>query len=329
MRYNFIILIIRKSGMSSPFYVAFGVDDRYVPKMCATIVSIVENNRQTAFVFNVFTNEISDVNRKKLVLMEKRIGHKITVFPIDLSKVNLPDVSALSYFSPAIFLRLYIAEKLSGQTDRVLYLDADILCNGDISELKNREFGENNVAMAVEDTEYTSAYQLKRLKLPAGKYFNSGVLLIHVDRWNAEEISERALRELVTHGNTLGFPDQDALNLVLQGKVRFLDRSWNYMPELEKVGHVEMDVRLPEGIRFIHFAGRIKPWHAFNPARNMRNLFLKYLNGTEWQRDGLDMPKNYKQMHLYANYLLKNREVTSGLGWYMKYLWAKYLKFTY
>ena len=86
------------------------------------------------------------------------------------------------------------------------------------------------------------------------KYFNTGLLKIGVADW--ELISNQCMHYI---GNyewaSLRFPDQDILNIVLQGKQRLISFKWNYPGFF--IGKNLNDVVEP---RIIHFMSRPRPW---------------------------------------------------------------------
>ncbi len=60
-------------------------------------------------------------------------------------------------------------------------------------------------------------------------YFNSGVLLINTLAWAQESVSAKAMSMLADKAvvSRLTYMDQDILNLILSGKVKFIDAKYN------------------------------------------------------------------------------------------------------
>ncbi|VFS61474.1 Lipopolysaccharide 1,2-glucosyltransferase [Kluyvera cryocrescens] len=63
----------------------------------------------------------------------------------------------------------------------------------------------------------------------ANGYFNSGVLLLNIPAWASEHVSGKAMSLLSDKNVTrkLSFMDQDILNIILSGKVTFIDGKYN------------------------------------------------------------------------------------------------------
>jgi lipopolysaccharide biosynthesis glycosyltransferase len=57
-------------------------------------------------------------------------------------------------------------------------------------------------------------------------YFNSGVLLLDLQTWRDLGIGHECIRVAETRDDY--WPDQDALNLVLNGKIKALETRWNF-----------------------------------------------------------------------------------------------------
>src|SRR5262249_15349598 len=72
--------------------------------------------------------------------------------------------------------------------------------------------------------------------------------------------------------------DQDALNAVLAGRFKQLDRSWNTQPRIRNA----LGIALPDRPRIVHFSGRLKPW-LYSGRTELDRLFVECLDRTEWR----------------------------------------------
>ena len=110
------------------------------------------------------------------------------------------------------YARLTLGSVLPKQVARCIYLDCDLVVQRDIVDLWEtdlQDFALGAVDNALWDD--PRSYQ-RRLGLKNPSYFNSGVLLVDVDRWRAERIGKRALEFAQKAGDLLILHDQDALN---------------------------------------------------------------------------------------------------------------------
>ena len=302
-------------------HVAFGVDANYFMGMGVAIVSVLENNRLQPFIFHVFTSSISTEQAEKLREIESLYSTIIEVNIIDHAIFDeFADFSTFAQYSSAIFTRLLIAGTLKGVADKVLYLDADIVCQGDLSELLSIDMNEC-VAAVVGDVGSIAEMQVNTMRLAGQKYFNSGMLYINVDKWVAENVWQRSVKEILASEKTFLFPDQDALNIVLDKKTKFIDSRFNFIYDL--FSETPTRKKIPTDAVFIHFVGRLKPWHNWccNPASA---LFLKYKALSPWANADLYAPKNYKEMRMYAQGLSKIGRHKEGAIWYCKFIVNKF-----
>ncbi|PFH10911.1 UDP-glucose:(glucosyl)LPS alpha-1,3-glucosyltransferase [Collimonas sp. PA-H2] len=309
------------ANASQPLHIAFGVDTNYFLGMGVAMVSVLENNRGQALIFHVLTPSISDENAARLRQLETRYGTEIKVHIIDPSIFDEFAVfPSFSQYSAAIFSRLLIAGTLQGVADKVLYLDADIVCQGSVTELMAIDIDDVVVA-AVGDVGSIAEKQIASLQLSHQRYFNSGVLYINVDKWMASDVWHGAVKAILGASKKFSFPDQDALNIVLDGRVKIVPPKFNWMYDL--FGETSSGKKIAKEALFIHFVGRLKPWHNWccNPENQ---LFLKYKAISPWADAVLYPPKNYKEIRMYSQGLRKSGRQLQGWLWYAKFVLSKF-----
>ena len=315
----------QKTGVMKPvFHIAFCVDNHYFRSMGATIASVIENNPGVHFVFHVFAYAVSDDHRHRLSQLETIFDVSTQIHIIDPAVFKpFAHFAQSSYYSPSIFARLLIPAVLQGTAERVLYLDADILCVGSIGKLMRMDISDT-IAAVVPDAEATTARRTVALRLKHPRYFNSGVMYMNVDRWISSRITESTIDAILNDGKNFRFPDQDALNVVLDGRVLFIEKKWNYLYGL--IGDLDDDRRklnIVGDAVFIHFAGAVKPWNNWS-LHESRDLFVKYHALSPWNDMPLDeVPQNYKEMRMFSRFLLKRGHYVDAVAWYFRYLLKK------
>jgi len=309
------------------FHVAFCVDGHYLRAMAATIASIIEHNPEQAFTFHVLSFFMQDEEQQKLKQFECNPLVKTSVHLVDPDDfADLSHLFGSSHYSSAIFSRLLIPTILEESADRVLYLDADILCVGSLRpliELQDR----GEIATVVPDAPITVQRRFEALGLPNQRYFNSGVMLINIKRWLQSKITEKTLEVLSSDRKDMRFPDQDALNLVLHETVRYVSPRFNYLYDLIHDLNLNRTAIRPWGEAvLVHFAGAVKPWCDWS-GHDIRSLFRHYLDHSPWALSSLDLhPLNTKEMRMYSRFLFRKGEWMESFGWYLKYLKVKLRK---
>ena len=159
----------------------------------------------------------------------------------------------------------------------------------------------------------TTQRRVAALGLQHPQYFNGGVLFINIPKWISEDITQQTLDALLTSKTDMRFNDQDALNIVLNGRARYVSPRWNYLYDLIHDLNVSKFAMRPVGKAvFIHFAGAVKPWTEWS-GHDARHLFRNYLALSPWADMPLDpAPKNTKEMPIKSSHVLICR--TDNIG---------------
>ena len=237
--------------------VFFAADDKYVPFLAVTLQSIKEH--------------ISDENEYRIYVlhagMRDEESDKIMAFASENFKVNFVDVTerlaTLSeelqlrdYYSCATYYRIFIAGMFP-EYEKAVYLDCDIVVCCDIAEFYDIDIGNNYVAGvrdgAVGAVPVFQEYTKSVLGIEADKYFNAGVLLFNLKVLRDEDFYGK-FSALLKQYKFVVAQDQDYLNVLCRGRVKFLPDEWDAMP----VGGATQELECP---RIIHYNLTQKPWH--------------------------------------------------------------------
>lgn len=183
----------------------------------------------------------------------------------------------------ASLIRLLMPELLADRYDRLLYLDVDTEIRGDVAPLFGLDLQGRVLAAA---TAHASEAHYRALGMTAPYcYFNTGVMLIDVARWNAARIGERALRFIERNAAICRLPDEDALNAVVDGHILVLSPIWNFradLIQLRRTGALVAPV-------ICHYDGPQKPWKRFAGQRRLfafesvHRRYRRFVAGTPWR----------------------------------------------
>ena len=169
------------------------------------------------------------------------------------------------------YYRMFLGEALPETVERVIFLDADVLVEGDLAKLWNSPF-EGHTLQAVPDAygELLHTSRLLRMGVPyphRARFFNAGVLLIDLGRWRERDVGRKASELLWKYGVRFYGRDQDALNCVLADDWKALPPSWNLheLPHMlfcwDTSGQSSAELRRAFfDPNIIHFVGTWKPW---------------------------------------------------------------------
>lgn len=271
--------------------VVLSSSNEYVPFLYIAVLSII-NNSSTSINYEIIIleNNISRKNKKLLYsLICKKINFSIRF--ISCQKfINNKNLYTSSHVTINTYLRLAVLDILDNY-DKVIYLDCDIIVNKDLAILFETDIEEYFIAAVIDtvmsswcnDTESDQKkYNKEILKLQRDfEYFNAGVLVLNLKKIRTQYNTSQ-LFEIATAYKWRWF-DQDVLNMVCEGNVRFLDNKWNVICHLEKINFPEL--KAPDYIRekyknavqnpyIIHYAGRVLPCYC--PKVRNADFFWKY-----------------------------------------------------
>ncbi len=162
-----------------------------------------------------------------------------------------------AYISRAAYYRLFAASFLPADIESAAYLDVDTLVTSDISTLLRCPL--NEPIAAVDSLRPAEALRLHGPK--GGSYFQSGVLLLNLSAWRAQNHESLFNSLLQRHYHELIFPDQDILNIAFRDQWKRLDVWYNLgggARHILKKEHV-----LSHG-KILHYTGKTKPWHKYS-----------------------------------------------------------------
>ncbi len=265
----------------------------------ATLVSLIRNCSERNYLKFWFL--VSDLNEKyknsivKLLEEESFLG-AIEFIPFDAKKI-FGHMHSL-HGDWTAYGRLLIPSKVKTQNSKVLYLDADLIVNLDVSELFSKEL--NQPLGAVKGAEFKYILEkdffLNELSVNESNYFfNSGVLLFNVKKWNELEMDIKVKEFGEKYGTNFRSADQTLLNGIFKGEYHFLDTKYNspWYPNLNEYDPNE---------KIVHFVGSPKPWDYFGTKLHKgRNIFLEYT--PKWW---LNKYSRFSFEKLYRTYKIKN-----------------------
>ncbi|MED5765217.1 glycosyltransferase family 8 protein [Streptococcus anginosus] len=244
----------------------FSIDDRYVEQFKTTLYSVYLN--LPSALLHVF------VLQKKLLKRNVEIEEfcealGIIYEPVVIGEKAFEDAPSTDRYPETIYYRLLAHEYLPKDLDRILYLDADILCLNDICPLYEMELGASLYAAASHGSDANMTDLVNKMRLQnfeAESYYNSGVLLMNLTSIRKEVKREAILDYIAQNSFKLFLPDQDVLNALyghltiqIPDELYNYDARYNVLYYARSKGEWDLDWVI-ENTVFLHFCGRDKPW---------------------------------------------------------------------
>ena len=181
------------------------------------------------------------------------------------------------FFSSAVYYYRFFIPRLFPMYEKGVYIDSDTILMGDIGELFDIDLEDKVLAAMVDPKvevipEFRS-YVDKAVGVPHKEYVNSGVMLMDLKKMRKMHYLSTMVDLIEKYNADLVAPDQDYLNVILRGKIKFLDGCWNAEPAED----------LPKTTKLVHFNLFNKPWHYKNVP--CEKLFWNAARGTGFYGD--------------------------------------------
>ncbi len=297
------------------YHIAFGVDKNFINHLCITIRSIINHTHTDSLNFHIITNKkkINIIN--KLFFLISGTIHNIYIYQIpDIFFNKLPTTH---FFTKAIYYRL-LAPYLISNESIILYLDSDIICLNSFNNFYNSILNSKKIAFVVSEEKNLEPILAKNINLKGLKYFNSGMILINIKKWLKEDISNKTILILKSKGDKLKYMDQDALNIILENKIKFVNKKYNFIIMLNNKKNNFTNISLINAI-FLHYAGIDKPWQKWN-IQKITKFYTNIYYNSPWLSYNLDLPKNNIQTKKMYKIMFYKKKYLSFIFWYLFYL---------
>lgn len=277
-----------------PIVLALAFDSSYVAPASTLIRSCLLRHEQERLQFEVIHDEsVSRHQTRTLEEMCGEYGAKVNLHRID--ERHLRGLPVIDRFGSIVWSRLFLPELLE-EIPRVLYLDCDVLVLSSLHSLWLADLGSSVLAAVANVVEPAAREHVAKMGIGyPGGFFNSGVILFQLDRMRDEQATEELVRFALTHGGKLMWPDQDALNVVFNGRWLSLHPRWNaqnslwswreWAVEVFGAATVHEAVAHP-AIRHFEGPSVAKPWHYLCPVPH-RDIYLQTLAQTPWAGEPL------------------------------------------
>jgi len=224
----------------------FASNDDYIPYVSVMMQSIMENAQNGRnYDFYILHRDIKPESMGKLQSQVSNfLGFSLSF--IDMS----PYVKDYNFFvswhiTIETYFRLFIPY-IFPNMGKVLYLDGDMVCLADISELFNIEISDNFIA-GVSDAglclHYVPKHKMDKTRKILAKrfevllnmenpenYINAGMLLINCNKFR-EVYTMQQIIDTIT-SRKWKYHDQDVINVLAKNKTQRLHKSWNYLPDM-------------------------------------------------------------------------------------------------
>lgn len=276
-------------------------NDYYAPYISTLLLSIIEHTSPDRF-YKIFilTHDMSDDNKAKLcdITSEAKSSNVSVDFIDPGSFLDGYSLYTRAHFSVETYYRLVLPE-LFNSVKKLVYIDVDMIVQTDLAELYDTDVTGFLLA-AAHDADTAGLYNgyvpdkkqymdtVMKMKDPY-QYFQAGTIVFNLEEFRNTFTTKEILDFAVSEKWQL--LDQDILNILCEGKVKYIDMSWNVMFDYGGVRKKEIIRLAPRWLydmyiearkhpKIIHYAGPEKPW--LNPKSDYAEVFWNYARRTPY-----------------------------------------------
>ena len=318
----------KENGKEPAVDVVMAGNRKYLPVMYTCIQSLIDYcTADRQYRIYLFHTEIDEESQRLFCQRLKR--DNVDLFFVNVgSQIADRGLHGKSYFSKETFYRFLILDVFR-RRQKVVYLDCDMIIRRDIAELYDTDLG-NNLLAAVRDADFcgqcsrrsTGMWDYARNQLGMKDpylYFQAGVLVMNIPLFR-QVTSVRQLLDMAEKEN-YRYLDQDILNIICQGRVRYLDMAWNVVFDCDHKRYREVIAHAPYDVLdayeearkepyIIHYAGYVKPWT--HPGQDFGDAFWEVARNTPYYEEllatflgGVDSRQKKEQLALLRTLLMK------------------------
>lgn len=245
----------------------FSIDDDYCSHFFVTLFSIYENTCHEKIAVYVLQKEQLQ-QQDTIYRFCAKLG--ISYYPIIVGETIFTQAPTSNRYPESIYYRLLAHHYLPKHLDKILYLDADILCLNDINSLYALDLGDYLYAGASHTASANLSELVNKLRLgnyEARAYVNSGVLLMNLKQMRQDITLQEILDYINQTSSWLLLPDQDILNALYGYRIQLLpdhiynyDTRYNVRYYTKSSGQWNLNWVIANTV-FLHFCGKDKPWN--------------------------------------------------------------------
>lgn len=251
-----------------PIAILVTLDALYLRPLCVMLRSLAARTPERDFRVFVLHSSLTPAD---LDAVRRAIeGCRMTLEEIRVSGGGLDGAPTTDRYPREMYYRIFAAQVLPPELDRVLYLDPDVLAINPVEKLYATPMGD--ALFAACSHVHASLRKLNELRLGMKKdapYINSGVMLLNLSRLRREQRPETVQEWLAEH-KSLFLPDQDVISTLYGDRILLLDALQYNLGEKfylscrlrpRSVGEGRPDLAwVRQNSVLIHYCGRNKPW---------------------------------------------------------------------
>jgi lipopolysaccharide biosynthesis glycosyltransferase len=270
-------------------HIVTAADDAYIPHVAAMLHSLLTSSPDQRFFIHFLHRPNVSIN-----LLEKLEAlcrhHQAQFESISVSGEVLGTLPIKGRYTEEAWYRIVLPSLLP-QTERVLWLDADVIVLSSVTELWATPLDDKPIAACPNALLWRHAEGVANIGIEDRRlYFNSGVMLLNLKQLRDEKSEAKLRAEAQRISPWIKMADQDVLNCVYHRRWVRLPLAWNVLahahinvPETIRVHGSDEYAEAMRAPRIIHFTGpeSMKPW-MYGCSHPQRDIYLRHRRLAGW-----------------------------------------------
>ncbi len=241
------------------------------------LIKSIQQNTASRVKYHLLTNDIADAYNLDI----QELDIKEFIVP-DFLKQNIRVARKNAEYVKRVknymnYARFYFASMFP-ELDKIIYMDADMICLGDIAELYNTMDWENYYfgACLLDDPKWAGFPANTNLVDIREDNFNAGLFITSLNAWRVNAIEAKFQEWMLKHKESedglFTYGTQPLMNLVFYKNFHKFPIKWNYY----KIGYYNYSDDYVKGLKLLHYAGSKKPWDQRSGCKNTKWWHLYY-----------------------------------------------------
>ncbi|MDR1071081.1 MAG: glycosyltransferase family 8 protein [Rickettsiales bacterium] len=263
--------------MNKAIPVCFVATPNFTGQLAVAIASLASNTKSD-LELHILECDVPEDDLRIIHNMCGEYGNikSIKVYPVD----NKQFIGMAKWQGCYAHWARFLFPELAKNVKKGIYLDCDVVIMNDIKQLYDydldgfavaaapeiKHMGQNNIKLR-EEKQKLFGYSDNHV------YFCSGVLIFDCEKWRGQKLADKIYEIGKRRGDELGFPDQDALNILFADNYKVIENSLASTSTdvlyLER-DNLELWQKMQKRMIVRHYVG-FKPWISNDPITLVDN----------------------------------------------------------
>lgn len=304
--------------------IAYSSSDAYAKCTGISILSLFHNNQDIKkLTVYLFSTDISNQNKQIIYSIAKEYGREVKLIDVNKRLERIAEQFQLTALRGGYntYVRLFASAWLE-DIDRVLFIDSDTLVVGSVYELFSTNMNGKLIAAVPEIGMYGRYNCGDDIDIvdKCEKYINAGIMLINLQLWREDKISEYIARRITEYQKEWHCSEQSIFNYTINNRCKYVHLKNNYYSVFHYDDYKTIDTNYDISRVFtreecedaakapiiLHFIGLpySRPWYESNISP-FKELYEEYYKKSPWNGIALDsIPKNPQIGYRIYDYIM-------------------------